>query len=58
MKRGVEMGKRMGLYGVSESGSAKQWLDDHVNWKKAASQTAWGVFNWVTYVLLVSLKLG
>jgi len=49
MKEGAAMGKRMGLFGVSEAGSAQQWLDGHFDWTRAASQTAWGVFSWVSY---------
>ena len=52
MKKGITMGKNMGLFGVPESGSAQQWLDHHENWIRAASRTAWGVFNWVTYAML------
>ena len=56
MKKGVAMGKRMGIFGVSKDGSAQEWLDNHVNWIRAASQTAWGVFNWVTYVMVTSMQ--
>ena len=58
MKKGIAMGKDMGLFGVSEGDSAQQWLDHHTNWIRAASQTAWGVFNWVTYAMLQCWSLG
>ncbi|KAJ9129334.1 hypothetical protein NKR23_g12559, partial [Pleurostoma richardsiae] len=49
LKEGIHMGRRMGLFGVPAAGSAQQWLDDHTDWVKAASHTAWGVFCWVTF---------
>jgi len=48
LEEGIHMGRRMGLFGVPAAGSAQQWLDDHTDWVKAASHTAWGVFCWVT----------
>lgn len=51
MKHSVQIGTRMGLFGVhSTSESANAWLADHKDWSRAASYTAWGVFNWVVYV--------
>jgi hypothetical protein len=51
VKAGIEMGERMGLFGVHlEAASASKWLDDHQDWVRAASHTAWGIFCWVTYV--------
>lgn len=49
LKQGTTMGKTLGLFGVPEAGSAKQWLGDHIDWIQAASHTAWGVFSWVTF---------
>jgi hypothetical protein len=49
----VNIGKRMGLFSAhSQSESAEIWLADHQDWRRAASYTAWGVFNWVVYVCL------
>ena len=45
LKQGTTMGKTLGLFGVPEAGSAKQWLGDHIDWIQAASHTAWGVFS-------------
>lgn len=50
------MGKNLGLFGVSDAGSAKQWLQNHHDWIRAASHTAWGVFNFITFVYLLSLE--
>jgi hypothetical protein len=50
-KQSVKIGKAMGLFGVySEAESANTWLVDQEDWRRAASYTAWGVFNFVTYV--------
>ena len=49
MREGIAMGKAMGLFGVHGDMSATQWLGDHIDWTRAASQTAWGVFNLVRY---------
>lgn len=50
-KESVKIGKRMGLFGVhSEAESANVWLADDDDWRRAASYTAWGVFNWIVYV--------
>ncbi|KAH8893966.1 hypothetical protein GQ53DRAFT_644312 [Thozetella sp. PMI_491] len=40
---GSAMGKALGLFGVSEPGSAKRWLDHHHDWIRFASHTAWGI---------------
>lgn len=42
LKEAIAMGHRMGLYGAIEEESAKTWLDNHHNWIRAASHTAWG----------------
>ncbi|KAB5531442.1 hypothetical protein GE09DRAFT_1252159 [Coniochaeta sp. 2T2.1] len=42
LREAVAMGRRMGLYGAVEDGSAKTWLDNHHSWIRAASHTAWG----------------
>ena len=57
MKKGIALGKSMGLFGVPGSGSAQQWHDYRETWIRAASQTAWGVFNWVTYAMLQCWRL-
>jgi hypothetical protein len=49
-REAVAMGQRMGLYGVSESESARGWLDNHHAWIRAASHTAWGAYNSAMYV--------
>lgn len=50
----ITMSKRMGLYGATEEGCAKQWLDNHQEWIRAASHTSWGAYCAITYVLTVS----
>lgn len=50
LNEGIEMGKSMGLFGVRKDASAQLWLNDDVDWIRAASHTAWGVFNWTTSV--------
>jgi hypothetical protein len=51
LRQSVKIGKAMGLFGVcSEAESATAWLGDQEDWRRAASYTAWGVFNWVVYV--------
>ncbi|KAI1393793.1 uncharacterized protein F4822DRAFT_25535 [Hypoxylon trugodes] len=46
LHEGIEMGKRMGLFGVgSENSSALAWLDHHQDWLRAACHTAWGIFS-------------
>lgn len=45
----INMGRRMGLYGATEDGSAKQWLDNHQEWIRSASHTAWGAYCAVTH---------
>ncbi|KAE9573484.1 hypothetical protein CGMCC3_g10364 [Colletotrichum fructicola] len=52
-RRGVELGRSMGLFDVKEEkDSAMQWLQGHDIWTRAASYTAWGVFNWVSLLSL------
>ncbi|KAI2469298.1 hypothetical protein F4781DRAFT_422071 [Annulohypoxylon bovei var. microspora] len=47
LSEGIEMGKRMGLFGVtSEMVSASNWMDHHQNWIRAACHTSWGIFSW------------
>lgn len=51
LRQSVRTGIRMGLFGVSsELGSASMWLGDLEDWSRAASYTAWGVYNWVSSV--------
>ncbi|KAI1655065.1 hypothetical protein F4813DRAFT_382260 [Daldinia decipiens] len=46
LEEGIQMGKRMGLFGVgSENASALTWLDHHQDWLRAASHTSWGIFS-------------
>ncbi|KAI0841634.1 hypothetical protein F5Y06DRAFT_195478 [Hypoxylon sp. FL0890] len=46
LDEGIEMGKRMGLFGVaSENASALTWLDHHQDWLRAACHTSWGLFS-------------
>ncbi|KAI1457189.1 hypothetical protein F4805DRAFT_197134 [Annulohypoxylon moriforme] len=46
LEEGIQMGKRMGLFGVaSEKASASNWLDSHQDWIRAACYTSWGVFS-------------
>ncbi|KAI1376755.1 hypothetical protein F4677DRAFT_459573 [Hypoxylon crocopeplum] len=46
LEEGLQMGVRMGLWGVdSENESALSWLDHHQDWLRAACHTAWGVFS-------------
>lgn len=48
LQEGVQMGKQMGLFSVASEGvSPISWLNNHPKWRKAASYTAWGVYNWV-----------
>lgn len=43
---GIQMGKRMGLFGVgNEDASALVWLDHHADWFRAACHTSWGIFS-------------
>lgn len=57
LREGVNLGKRMGLFDVRlERESALLWLDDHEDWKRAASYTAWGIFNWVAFVSPLTLN--
>ncbi|KAH8892668.1 hypothetical protein GQ53DRAFT_793908 [Thozetella sp. PMI_491] len=47
-KEAVKIGKQMGLFGVRyRCESAHSWLNGHLEWRRAASYTAWGTFNWV-----------
>ncbi|KAF9875312.1 hypothetical protein CkaCkLH20_07132 [Colletotrichum karsti] len=49
----VKVGKLMGLFGVKTSeSSAMSWLTGYDDWTRAASYTAWGVFNWVSCMSL------
>ncbi|KAI8964083.1 hypothetical protein F5Y11DRAFT_345821 [Daldinia sp. FL1419] len=46
LEEGIQMGKRMGLFGVgSEDASALTWLDHHEDWLRAACHTSWGIFS-------------
>uniref|UniRef100_L2FYY0 Fungal specific transcription factor domain-containing protein n=1 Tax=Colletotrichum fructicola (strain Nara gc5) TaxID=1213859 RepID=L2FYY0_COLFN len=56
-RRGVELGRSMGLFDVKEEkDSAMQWLQGHDIWTRAASYTAWGVFNWVSLAVVFTLS--
>ncbi|OHE91707.1 hypothetical protein CORC01_12998 [Colletotrichum orchidophilum] len=49
LQESVRLGKAMGLFNVqSEAESATVWLGGHAEWTRAASYTAWGVYNWVS----------
>jgi hypothetical protein len=41
---GIELAHQNGLVAVDRKQSASNWLDDHVDYVKAASHTAWGTF--------------
>ncbi|KAH8747471.1 hypothetical protein F5883DRAFT_474402 [Diaporthe sp. PMI_573] len=41
---GIELAHQNGLLAVDKKESARNWLDDHVDYVKAASHTAWGTF--------------
>ncbi|OTA93053.1 hypothetical protein M434DRAFT_31271 [Hypoxylon sp. CO27-5] len=46
LDEGIQMGKRMGLFGMdSENASALTWLDHHQDWLRAACHTSWGIFS-------------
>ncbi|KAG8666795.1 hypothetical protein FPOAC1_011612 [Fusarium poae] len=46
-KTGLGIAKTMGLLNVdTQSQSAAAWVHGYPDWQKAASYTAWGVFNW------------
>lgn len=50
-KTGRDLGKLMGLFDVaSEETSAMSWAQQHPEWLRVASCTAWGTFNWMRYV--------
>lgn len=44
MVEGIELAHENGLLAVGKKFSARNWLDDHVDYVKAASHTAWGTF--------------
>ncbi|KAK1676185.1 hypothetical protein BDP55DRAFT_550892 [Colletotrichum godetiae] len=49
LQESVKLGKAMGLFNVqSEAESATVWLGGHAEWTRAASYTAWGIYNWVS----------
>lgn len=48
LQAGVDLGCRIGLFGVQKIDSARNWLDDHINWVRSASYTAWGTFCLIT----------
>lgn len=51
LQESVKVGRAMGLFGVQPGRpSANSWLDGYHDWRIAASYTAWGVFNWVSFV--------
>ncbi|KAG6355116.1 hypothetical protein INS49_004197 [Diaporthe citri] len=41
---GIELAHQNGLLAVGKKHSARNWLDDHVDYVRAASHTAWGTF--------------
>lgn len=46
-RAGIEIGRKMGLLNVDpQSQSAAAWVHGYPDWQKAASYTAWGIFNW------------
>jgi hypothetical protein len=52
LREGVGTGKRLGLFrtkGQPEINITETYRGDD-SWKKAATYTTWGVFNWVSYV--------
>ncbi|KAL1866839.1 hypothetical protein Daus18300_006542 [Diaporthe australafricana] len=44
LAEGIELAHQNGLLAVGKKHSARNWLDDHVDYVKAASHTAWGTF--------------
>ncbi|KAI1094430.1 hypothetical protein F5B19DRAFT_57441 [Rostrohypoxylon terebratum] len=55
LEEGIQMGIRMGLFGVASADvSASSWLDHHQDWIRAACHTSWGIF---TCVCIRSLQL-
>ncbi|KAH8125656.1 hypothetical protein LI328DRAFT_151772 [Trichoderma asperelloides] len=51
LRQSVKIGTSMGLFGVvAEQKTASAWLGDHEDWIRAASYTAWGIFNWVSLI--------
>ncbi|KAH8747933.1 hypothetical protein F5883DRAFT_622431 [Diaporthe sp. PMI_573] len=44
LAEGIELAHQNGLLAVGRKESARNWLDDHVDYVKAASHTAWGTF--------------
>ncbi|KAI9166379.1 hypothetical protein HJFPF1_02479 [Paramyrothecium foliicola] len=47
LENGLNVAKAMGLINVPAGNqTAETWLGDYKDWKRAASYTAWGVFNW------------
>lgn len=49
LQKGLELARTMGLLNVDPlSQSAAAWLDGYPDWQKAASYTAWGIYNWAS----------
>ncbi|KAG8162117.1 hypothetical protein KVR01_007882 [Diaporthe batatas] len=44
LAEGIELAHQNGLLAVDKKASARNWLDDHIDYVKAASHTAWGTF--------------
>ncbi|KAI1500427.1 hypothetical protein F5X99DRAFT_239715 [Biscogniauxia marginata] len=48
LEEGIQMGLRMGLFGVeSQDASTLAWLDHQQDWLRAACHTSWGIFTCV-----------
>lgn len=55
---GISIGTQLGLFNTSTDYTMTEvWLEADDEWKKAASYTAWGVFNWASFVLLSSAQV-
>ena len=44
LAEGIELAHQNGLLAVGRKESARNWLDDHIDYVKATSHTAWGTF--------------
>ncbi|TEA10011.1 Nitrogen assimilation transcription factor nirA [Colletotrichum sidae] len=58
MREGTRLGRAMGLFDANNAQeSAQSWLTGFEDWMRAASYTAWGVFNWTSSVLAPKLDI-
>jgi len=49
LQKGVTIGTNMGLFGcLYGNETASIWLGNKRDWRRSASYTAWGVYNWVS----------